>query len=212
MEIRVDTAEAEQYLDGVWKDQIPFAASLAVNQTAKDVQAEERTHIAGTFILRRADFIMRGVKIPKFSNKADPEIAVEVTIDDQVDFLRKFEGGITKAPTASGSLAIPIEARASKGELVPRQLRPKQLAFQASATSGAADQFKGKLGTFIVRGLGIVQRLHGHVRGTRLLYLFRKTARTPAVLNFHEIGERIVQAKWPINFAAAFARAIRSAK
>lgn len=209
MEIRVDTAEAEAYLDGIWKDQIPFAASVAVNQTAKDVQAEERLNIAGEFILRRADFVLRGVKIPRFSNKADAEIAAEILIDEKTDFLRKFEAGVTKTPLQGSQLAIPIAARPSKGEIVPKVLRPRKLGLRAHTTAGGKVQLKGKFGTFVIRGLGILQRAEGVVR---LLYRFRPSARTPAILRFHEIGERVVREKWPSNFVAAFTRAIRSAK
>jgi hypothetical protein len=209
MNIIVDTADAEQFLDGMGKDQIPFAASVAVNQTAKDVQGAQRLQIASEFILRRADFILRGVKIPRFSNKNDAEIATEILIDDKTDFMRKFERGEPKESIAGKNLAIPIAARPAKDALVPRELRPKNLQLRGSATSGAADQFKGKFGTFIVRGVGILQRVQGHVR---LLYLFRRVAQTPPVLHFYEIGQRIVQAKWPENWARAFAAAIRSAK
>jgi len=207
--IQVDTAGAEAYLDGIWRDQIPFTASLAVNQTAKDVQAAERGNIAGEFVLRRPDFIFRGVKIPRFSNKADPEIAAEILIDDKTDFLRKFEAGTPKESIAGKQLAIPIAARPSKGELVPKQLRPRELQLRAHRTAGDKVQLKGKFGTFAIRGRGIFQRVEGHVR---LLYLFRRVARTPAVLRFVEIGQQIVAENWPKNFAAAFARAIRTAK
>lgn len=211
--LRVDTSEAEQFLEGLHKDQIPFAASLALNNTAKAAQRGLQTHLASTFILRRADFVLKeAVKIPAFSTKTDDPMAVEVLATERADFMHKFESGITKTSITGGALAVPIEARPSKSALIPRQLRPKQLQLRGHATSGAQDQFKGKLGTFTIRGLGILQRLHGHIRGTRLLYLFRRSAKTPPSLRYQEIGRRIVAKVWPENFAAAFARAIRTAK
>ena len=208
--IRVDTAEAEAFLDGMWRDQIPFAASVAVNQTARDVQAEIRTHIAGTFTLRRADFILReAVKIPRLSNKADGEIAVEILVTDRADFMRKFESGVPKESIVGKSIAIPVAARPSKGELVPKNLRPKQLQLRAHRTAGDKVQLKGKFGTFAIKGLGILQRVEGQVR---LLYLFRKKVATPAVLRFVELGTQVIHEHWPQNLANAFARAIRTAK
>jgi len=207
--IQVDTADAEAYLDGIWRDQIPFAASLAVNQTAKDVQAAERGDLAGEFILRRPDFIFRGVKIPRFSNKADQVIAAEIVIDEKTDFLRKFEAGTPKESIAGKQLAIPIAARPARGEIVPQQLRPRELQLRVHRTASDKVQLKGKFGTFAIRGLGIFQRVEGKVR---LLYLFRRVAHTPAILRFVEVGQQIVAENWPKNFAAAFARAIKTAR
>lgn len=208
--LRVDTSEAETFLEGLFKDQVPFAASVALNRTAKDAQKAIQTNIAGAFVLRRADFILRETaKIPKFSNKNDPELAVEILATDRVQFMRKFEHGRPKESITGGSLAVPIAARPSKGDLVPKQLRPRQLRLRAHRTRTGKVQLKGKFGTFAIRGLGILQRAEKQVR---LLYAFKKRVPTPAVLRFREIGERTVKAVWPGHWAKAFAEAIRSVK
>lgn len=214
--LRVDTSEAESFLDGLWKDQIPFAASLALNTTAKDAQRAIQTHVAGAFILRRADFILRETaKIPRFSNKNDPELSVTIQATQSVDFMHKFEGGITKESITGRQLAIPVAARPSKGELVPQHLRPRELRLRAHRTATGKVQLKGKFGTFVIKGVGIFQRDPGEASFAseiRLLYLFRRRARTPASLRFREIGERVVRETWPGHWAAAFARAIRTAR
>jgi hypothetical protein len=211
--IRVDTSEAETFLDGLYKDQIPFAASLALNQTAKDAQRAIQTHVAGTFILRRAQFVLQETaKIPRFSNKNDPELAVEILATDRADFMRKFEEGIAKESIRGVSLAIPIGARLSRDEIIPKGIRPRALQLRAHRTASGKVQLKGKFRTFAIKGLGIFQRIGPALADIKLLYLFKKRVKTPAVLIFKQTAEKVIAAKWAENFAAAFARAIRSAK
>ena len=64
--ITVDTSDAEQFLDGLYREQIPFAASLALNRTAKDVQEAERGELLANFTVRQARFILDSVRIPAF--------------------------------------------------------------------------------------------------------------------------------------------------
>lgn len=211
--LRVDTSEGESFLEGLYKDQIPFAASLALNNTAKDAQRAIRTHIAGTFILRRADFVLReAAKIPQFSKKTDEPMAVEILATERADFMHKFESGMAKTSTTGGSVAVPFGARLLRDEVIPRHLRPRALKLRAHRTKTGKVQLKGKHRTFAIKGLGIFQRFGPRKGEVRLFYLFKKAVKSPAVLIFKQTAEKVIAGKWAENFASAFARAIRSAK
>lgn len=212
MKIRVDTSEAETFLDGMFKDQIPFAASKALNDTAKDAQRAIQQHVAGTFTLRRADFILRETaKIPRFSNKHDPELAVEIMATERADFMHKFEGGLTKISRTGGSVAVPGEWKL-RDEIIPAELRPRALKLRAHRTEAGKVQLKGKLRTFVAKPVGIFQRVGPGRSDIRLLYLFKKAVKTPAVLMFKQTAEKVIASKWAENWAKSFAQAIRTVK
>jgi hypothetical protein len=238
--LRVDTSEAETFLEGMWKDQIPFAASLALNTTAKDAQRGIQTHVAGEFILRRADFVLRETaKIPRFSTKTDRELSVEILATDKADFMRKFEAGTPKTSRTGGAIAVPGEWKL-RDEIIPKHLRPRALQLRAHRTKaaiaesiisfgspsaaqiksgaykqharGGKVQLKGKHRTFVLKPIGIFQRIGPKRSDIRLLYLFKKQVVSPAVLMFKQTAEKVIAAKWTENFAQAFSRAVRSAK
>lgn len=232
--IRADTAAAEQFLDGLYKDQIPFAASLALNQTAKDVQRAEQVQIASNFVLRQAAFNLRHVRIPKFSNKADRPMTVTVEIGERGAYLKKFQAPGTKtALDPSNPIAIPsTNIRPSFGDSPARALYPKNLRLvprkavtgmlpaQRHVTRHGVVQLKGKRRTFVLdptehRGVktwGVYQRT-GPGRGdVRLIWTYKSRIPIPRLLDFMGVGERVVAERWTENFAQAFARAIRSAK
>jgi hypothetical protein len=46
----------------------------------------------------------------------------------------------------------------------------------------------------------------------RLLWTYKTSIPTPKRLDFVPVGQRVAAERWPVRFAEAFARAIRSAK
>jgi hypothetical protein len=234
MKILADTQDAERFLDGLHRDQVPFAASLGLNQTAKDVQAAERVALQGSFILREPRFLLQSIRIPRFSNKNDPQLEVTVEIGPKASFLLKFQtGGEKVALDRALPIAIPSPAlRPSPGAVVPRALYPKALRLvprrdikgvlpaQRHVTRRGVEQLKGKRRTFVldptihfgVKTWGVYQRT-GPGRGDiRLLWIYKQRIRIPQRFDFVPIGQRTAAARWPENFAQSFARAVRTAK
>jgi hypothetical protein len=182
--LQVEIEQAIAAIEHVRRDQLPYAISLAVNETAKAAQREVRAHIRQAFTLRRPQFVLNTVKIEKydFANKRNPTV-FRLKIDDQVyknsrrrDFLAKFEEAGEK--TATDDVAFPIaiptkELRPSFRELVrPRfypgnlRLAPKRVGAgeiipaRQKRTSGGVVQWQGKLRTFVLD-----PRFHGEQRG-----------------------------------------------
>jgi len=232
--IRVDTSEAETFLDALYRDQVPFAASLALNQTAKDVRAAEQQEIAANFVLRQADFNLRHVRIPKFSNKADDPMSVTVEIGERGKYLQKFQApGVKTALDPAMPIAIPsTNIRPGFSDLAPRALYPKNLRLvprkgvtgilpaKRHVTARGVLQLKGKQRTFVldpkehfgVKTWGVYQRTGPGKQDVRLLWTFKSRIPIPKRLDFLAVGERVVNERWQENFTAAFARAIRSAR
>src|SRR5690606_21849287 len=110
-----DVKDLTRGLSYLERQQIPFATSLALNETAKRAQGEQRKGMARHFTLRRKQWADRSVKIQPFSNKRT--LAVTLKIDPpggKADIFSKFEDGGTKTPKDGKRLAVPDEVRRSK--------------------------------------------------------------------------------------------------
>lgn len=154
-------------MERVYRDQIPFATSLAINNVAKQVQADERAALLRRFTVRRRQWVERNVKIIRFSNKRDIPIHAIVGIEapgdpKRSDILGKFEKGGTKKPKGS-HLAVPDEARKTKTQVVPKRLRPKSFEFTRHGSGAGLEVYRGEGRTFMIRRSdgtgGIYQRI-----------------------------------------------------
>lgn len=232
--IKVDTSEAVSFLNGLYAEQIPFAASLALNRTAKDVQDAERGELLANFVVRQPQFILGSVRIPAFSKKTDSPMQVTIEIGDRGGFLRKFQApGVKQALDPTTPIAIPsTNIRPSFGDLAPRSLYPKNLRLvprrgvkgilpaQRHVTARGVVQLKGKLRTFVLdpkehRGVStwaVWQRTGPGKHDIRMLWVYKTRIPIPKRLDFVPVGERVVRERWPIRWAEAFAQAMRSAR
>jgi hypothetical protein len=232
--IELDTADAEKWLDGLYSDQVPFAAARALNAVAKDVRAAEQGELAANFVLRQPQFILNSVRIQGLAKKHDEPMSVTVEIGEKAGFLRKFQApGIKQALDPTNPIAIPsTNIRPSFSDLPPRGLYPKNLRLvprrgvtgilgpKRHVTARGVVQLKGKQRTFVldpkehqgVKTWGVYQRFGPGPHDVRLLWTYKTSIPTPKRLDFVPVGQRVAAERWPVRFAEAFARAIRSAK
>ena len=215
MRIDVDTnaAEVARSLRFLFRDQIPFATSVAINDTTKGIQAVQREGMKRRFTIRRA-YVLQGVKISKFSTKRDLEAHIE--IDPSRGFLFKFEEGGTVRPRGT-RFAVPDEVRRTKTGVVSRVLRPRSLGFKRSGSGPRGEVFRGKKRTFMIRrpdGTGAIFQRFGRRRATRLRMLFSFTpkAKIEPMLEFEVTAQAVFQENFARNFEAAFDRAVLSAR
>lgn len=128
--LKAEIESAIKSIDHIRKDQLPYATSLAVNETVKAAQNAVRAHVAGQFTLRRAQFILNTVKIEKFdfATKRNPT-AFRLKIDEKREYLAKFEeGGTRQAKDPAFPIAIPSSnLRPTFAELPPRSMYPRAL-------------------------------------------------------------------------------------
>ena len=215
MRIDVDSnaTEVARSLRFLFRDQVPFATSVAINNTAKGIQTVQREGMKRRFTIRRA-YVLQGVKINKFSTKRDLEAVIE--IDPTREFLFKFEEGGTVRPRGT-RFAVPDEVRRTKTGVVSRVLRPRSLEFKRSGSGPRGEVFRGKKRTFMIRrpdGTGAIFQRFGRRRSTRvrMLFSFTPKAKIEPMLEFEVTAQTVFDATFASNFERSFARAQASAR
>ena len=228
---RVDPKPASDWLAGLFANQIPFATSLALNQTAKDAQDAIRTKVRKTFTIRR-EWVVQGITIPKFSDKNDRPMSVTIQVDPERSFLAKFEAGGVKYGSDEQPIAIPSRAiRPNFVNLAPLALYPKNLGLVArhdvtgmkpvkgKITKRGVLELQGKKRTFVlttdmfgVQVPGVYQRTGPGKHDFRLLWAYKPQIPIPQELGFVETAQQTINAQWGPRFNAAFDRAVRTAK
>lgn len=228
---RVDPTPAKEWLAGLFANQLPFATSLALNETAKDAQNAIRAGLKERFTIRRA-WVEQGITIPRFSDKMDRPMSVTIQVDPERSFLAKFEGGGVKYGSEAQPIAIPAPAiRPAFVDLPPLALYPKNLGLvarkdvtgikppRAHITKRGVLEIQGKRRTFVlttdmfgVNVPGVYQRTGPGKHDFQLLWAYKPQIPIPAKLDFVETAQATVDAKWGPRFNAAFDRAVRTAK
>ncbi len=226
MNITVDFPEREvgEFARQVFDDQMPFATSLAINNTAKVFQRRQRDRLREIFTIRRKRFADRSILIKPFATKQSPEAKVSVDSPPvgpaNDDLFAKFESDRTKSPFRGNSIAVPTEhvPRTPTG-VIKKGWRPKDLK-EGGAQHGAGRVFtrrgnvyKGAKRTVLIRKPGgrgtIFQRTD---EGLRPLYQLVPRARIDPDLHFVDTANQVVNQEWEKQFGSAFDRATRTAR
>jgi hypothetical protein len=152
---------------GAAANQLPFATAKALNECAVGFQTDERAVMQQDFIIRRP-WVLQRVKIDRGDFATKTKLSVRIRIDDQGDFLNKFEGGGIRTPLAGRrGLVIPLTGGAAKRSpqsIVPDKLRPKNLAFKTLQSKGGFQILKGDQRTFLIQrpdGSGVILQRKG---------------------------------------------------
>lgn len=222
--VKVDIDPAEFYLRTVGR-QIPYAASLALNDAAQAFQREQRSWTGQIFRIRQPEWVRKSVKIAHFAKKS--ELWADIGIhppggDERADILGKFEDQTEKTPFQGTHIAVPIGP--NQGKILRAGQRFRDFHFQPHGAG-----YRGTHGTFIIRLDGqrllVLQRLeHGrrfkrqgklvHVRPHDAVPLFLLVPRIQIRpdLHFYENAERVLpeafQAHWPLRLEEALSTAI----
>jgi hypothetical protein len=191
--VKSDIEKVVRRWEGDIKRQVAFAASKAINDTAKDVKQAIDDEIVKVFD-RPTPFTQKAVGIT-YANKRT--LTAKVFIKDiQLRYLRlEIEGG-TRRP-ARRALLIPDKVGVNQYGNLPRN-KVKQLLARA-------DTFSGQVGGVA----GIWQRTG---RGLKLLIAYAGQAQYKRRLDFYGIGKRVVAKRIGVNFQAALRYAQATAK
>lgn len=235
--IAAETRAMERYLDGMVRDQLPFAVSLGVNNLARAFQEAEKQGIEERFIVRRR-WVLTHVRFDRVdrSTKQQPQATVRLEDPSSVfaggSLLAKFEFGGVKLATEEGKsfpgigkqLAIPIDAPTGASGVVPLAYSPTSLGL-AQFRIGAKGSFhgtpalRGKRRTFVIMpgtstsfpSGGIFQRTGPGPRDLKLLFVLKPRVPIPARLEFYETAQRIADEQWEQHFNEALERALKTA-
>lgn len=219
VQVVLDPEDLVAELDDFGRRQLPYATALALNKVGFSFQEAQQAGLEDRMRLRRATFVKQGIYFPR-EQRADyrrGELAATVSIEPKRDFLAKFEQGGWKAPRAARRLAIPIEARRTKSDVVSAGDRLGALGFRLHGRSARATVGRGLKRTFSIRfpdGRGYIFRRTGRGRRSdlKLLYLFRPRVAIPASLGFHDTAEATARARFVDAFVESFDQAMRTAR
>lgn len=207
------------------RTQMPFALSVAINNTLDDAQAAIRSALPSSFVLRAAEFINRTIYIAPADRARKDRLVGAVRVNPARDFLAKFEAGGEKTPQSGKSLAVPVFREDNKTIVIKRsdplsvqqlfksiQERAGQLKRQRRPKGSAPIAAAGQSSVYLVtnaKGTYIVQRTGST---TRVLYAFEHAVPIKPQLHFEEIAMRTALARWDTNVSEAIAYALATAK
>lgn len=214
--VSTDTTGASRFLRTLFRDQLPFATSKAINATATDFQREQRQHMRSIFTVRNKLFVDRSVKIKPFANKRRLEATVSILPPggtSRADIIGKFEQGGFKIPRGR-HLTVPDEVKRSKRGAITKAKRPRAFGFELHGRGPEATVFRGQKRTFMIvrrSGGGAIFK-RSRKRQVKQLFSLTDRARIPASLDFEENARRTVNTAFSRRFDEAFSRAVRSAR
>jgi hypothetical protein len=216
----VDVTKAVSWFDDAEEKQLPFAISKALNDTAKDFQADERVHMHDIFHVNRDQWVNRNVKITHFAKKAGlwAEIAIAPP-GEKSDILGKFEDETEKTPSQGHALAIPVDAKRTGAGVLSNSIRPRNLNLQQVSSRNGLTIYRGDNNTLMLQradGTGLIlQRNARHEPGARdgtVLFILTPHAKLLPNLQFEVIGEHTVDERFAERFDAAWDLAMETAR
>jgi hypothetical protein len=194
----VGRADVERALQGLGR-QLPFARAQLLNQLANAAQAETRKHVEARFTLRRRDFVLRTIYRKPGEDFATKAVGLAaVRINEERDFLAKFEEGGIKRPREGRSVAIPVDARRNKSDIVTPANRPRAILQRPRFT---------RTETRIVQRVG-----RGKAARQRVWYVLKRFVRIPARLGMVDAARRSTARDFDRLAAAAIDQALRTAR
>jgi hypothetical protein len=215
--VQFDTSALKVKTDREIK-RLGYNTALALNETAKAVQLEERANLDRKFTIRKPAFMYRLIKIFTFASARQGRPYAEIGIDPTKSrvLLGLFEKGGEKAPAVGKNVAVPLtggparpsfpQSVAAAFRFTALRLHPRgkrrPLRFHPSALASAiAPQYIGAQRSFQIPKVGIFQRI---ASGIRAVYLYVRRPRVDARLDFYEVAKRAVTKEWPEQFRKAY--------
>jgi hypothetical protein len=186
----------------------------ASNDTALDVQVEERVNLDRKFTLRRAGFMYRLVKI-KFASVKKGIAFAEVFLDQTKKriLLNWFEDGGEKTPTKGKNVAVPVTqspARPSFGDPVQQAFEYKHLNLKEVIAETGTKQLKGNKRTFYLPKSrkapegGVFMRVGKAKDAIVQLYEMVHRPKLKERLGFKLLARKVWNERWEQNFNRAW--------
>lgn len=199
--VETNAAELAGILRAAGRDQIPFAASLALTRTAQDAQAEMRRRLPAVFALRSKTLAGR-IKVVRADKRDWPRSRAILGFGEhgRDEFWLQQETGGTKR-AKGGRIAIPLRIvkRGQSGKVNKTQ-SPSAIL---SKPGGFVEEESQEIRVSPTRGR----------KAFRLRWYFlRKTARIKPALGAVTTSEDIQRRKFTAHFDKSLQAALRSAR
>lgn len=168
-----------------------YAIANGIRQTALEVQKDIRRHAGEAFTLRdKREFLLRQVAFigrEDFPAPAAGRLQARVSVAQRPGlFLAGYEAGFERRPKVGSRVAVPAGARPTKAATIPAEIYVRRLGLRRGGAgkrkAGSKGPLRGRLGTYLVPGAGIFQRLGAGP--SRLLYALARPYRVDPRLRF----------------------------
>lgn len=225
--VNSNLASAISRIQNLRRDQLPFATSLALNQTAKDVQQAEKDEIRTRF-KAPTPYVQNSPRV-KFSTKIDLQASVYIGGAVERSLLAQVEGGTRKQKPYERYLTgilpanwVVVPGKGAKIDQYGNMARSQLLQIVRTvrgSTRSKGDYFisspsqpqKARNGGRLP--YGIWQRAgRGKVKKIVNVLFFLPRADYPQRFKFYQLAKQKVDQKFAANFQQAYARAVGSAR
>ncbi len=178
--------------------QMPFATSLALNQTGKDIQTAEIANVKRVFKNKKTWWLPKqptGIKMRRSTKRF-----LRTTILTNAPFIKLHEFGGIKRPHTGRSIAIPSDN-------VPKTLRK----------AGSARKFRGRKTSFVVTlrdGDRAILRRKGSKKNKRneLFFFLEKQAKIKPRLGFRPLAKKVAVRQFPRHMKVSIVKAMNTAR
>ena len=196
--ITSDIKAAEKAL-GALKKQIPFAASVGINNTLKDIRKVEQAAIARE-LDKPTRSTVRGIR---YKGSTKRNLVGAVFIIPHIDKYLRYQIHGGKRKPRSRVEALPAQIKLNRYGNIPgrRQGKLRKLAARKntfSATIGGV--------------AGLWQRAGSKGRRLKLLVAYEQHTQYKPKFRFYHHAEKTVVRRWPRNFNRAISRALKTAR
>ncbi|WP_425065106.1 hypothetical protein [Reyranella sp.] len=173
------------------KRHVPFALARALTWTAKDAQGVVQDDLPNRYTLRN-NWVKNGIRIVP-AKKDEPQAVV----GSLEPFMKRQEEGGTKKARDHSRVAVPVNARRNKRNMISKGQRPAAL--------------KGKPKIFMVTkgaGSGILRRVGKARYPLQLLYWLKRGVQVKPSFGFQANTSTTVKDRFGPNFVESLAQAI----
>ena len=191
IKIQHDLKKFEKDISRLFRKQIPYAASRALNDTAFDVRKNTIEKVWPQAVDVKAKGFARSAFRVKTSDKYNLEAAVYARFGDEI-FDRNIKGRV-HIPYGR-HLAVPMDDALTPTGRIKRAARINDPSL-----------FKAKMGNT----LGLWRRTR---KGLQLMYVLKPRVPTPRAFRFYEEAENTVRRRFPRHFRRRFRQALRTAR
>lgn len=192
------TEEARQMFADIGR-QAPFALAGTLNDLANLSQKRVKDSLGERFTLRRPKFVRDTIYRKTGEDWANKEkLEAAFRVNDQFNFLAKFEEGGTNKAREGRFLALPVDVRRTKKDLITDKNKPAALLQKKSVriSNRVILQTTGKVKSKV----------------TKMLYLLIRSARIEPRLGMALTSKKVVEQEFDRVATKNITNALRTAK
>jgi hypothetical protein len=196
LRLDVHPAELPVLFSGIRRNQVPIAASRAMNEVAEEAYIELVSGLGQRFTLRSTRTI-KSLRAIKSNKKQWPNLQSGLGVLDQ--WLARHEEGGVQTPERSSTFAVPTKAITrlrTRSGAIPKDLRPRELRHE-----GKARRRQDRI---------INLAKNGSLSSGTVLFLLHRRIRLPSRLEGRRTLDRVASGGLLRNFEVYLEAALRS--